>query len=29
MKLAELDGNIEDDIWRKQARHQILISKLP
>ena len=29
MKLAELDGNIEDDIWRKQARHQIWFQSYP
>ena len=29
MKTSELDGNIDDDIWRKHARHQILMSKSP
>ena len=29
MKLSELDGNIDDYIWRKHARYQILMSKSP
>ena len=29
MKLAELDGNIDDDKWRKHTHHQILMSNPP